>query len=234
MRWSLLAVAATFALACTTSDKDRLTTNDAGRDQAPKRDVSVVADASDAADEADDASLGADSVDSALIADGSIAYDVASPLDVLVDAPRSDITIEYDVLRIRDAGIDLARGEAGGGEAGGGEAGGPPSGGLFAATPSSIDLGTLPVGAAAAPVTVTITALSALSDLTVATTGGELTIDTASTCTTSLAASASCAVVVKYLAATTGNKSEAVVISAGGARGKTVIVAITANVVAAQ
>jgi hypothetical protein len=97
------------------------------------------------------------------------------------------------------------------------------------ATPASIELGNVIVGVPAPGQTITITSRCPISDLTVTASGWEVSIDkAASTCPTALAAGASCIVGVSFLATTPGVKSDAVVISAGGAGGMTVSVPITA------
>jgi len=100
---------------------------------------------------------------------------------------------------------------------------------LFAVSPAAIDLGTVLVGLPAPKATIMVTAGIAITDLVVTTTGADLSIDrVASTCTSTLAAGASCAVVVAFTAASSGQKTDALVISGGGAAGKVVSVPITA------
>jgi hypothetical protein len=97
-------------------------------------------------------------------------------------------------------------------------------------SPSAIDLGNIPVGLAAPPLTITITALAAISDLYVGLNGMDIFKDATSTCTSTLAAGASCTVVLNFSASTRGAKSESVSISAGGANGTFKSVPITAMV----
>ena len=99
--------------------------------------------------------------------------------------------------------------------------------GQFSVTPAAIDLGALPVGVPATPQTITVTTQGALTDLSVLTSGPEVKIDATSTCASTLAAGVTCSVVVDFVAASAGSKSDSVVISAGG---KTVAVPITAQV----
>jgi len=102
--------------------------------------------------------------------------------------------------------------------------------GEWSVTPPAIDLGDINVGVAAPKQTITVWALGALTDLAIASSGPDVSIDkAATTCTSPLAARTSCVVVVGFLAATCGSKSDAVAISAGGATGKTVTVSITAR-----
>ena len=100
--------------------------------------------------------------------------------------------------------------------------------GQFSVTPTTIDLGTIVVGALAPLQTITIATQSALADLTVERSGTDVKIDAATTCTSTLAAGVTCAVVVNFSASSAGSKSDSIVISAGG---KTVVVPITATVV---
>ena len=101
--------------------------------------------------------------------------------------------------------------------------------GVFSAYPSVIDLGNLFVGIPAPKQTITVTTPCALSDLGVTQSGPDISVDkAASTCTAALAAGASCTVVVNFIAASAGSKSDGIVISAGGAGGKVVSVPITA------
>ena len=105
----------------------------------------------------------------------------------------------------------------------------PGPGDRFSVSPPLIDLGDIMVGVAAQKQTITIATSARISDLTISASGADVSIDKpASTCTTTLAAGASCVVVVNFLATTAGSKSDAIVISAGGAGGMTVSVPITA------
>jgi hypothetical protein len=101
------------------------------------------------------------------------------------------------------------------------------SDGLFTVSPPTVDLGTVPVGMTAST-KLTVTAVAAITDLTFLVSGAELAIDKmATTCTATLGAGASCVIVVKFLAATTGKKSDTVVITSGGSA---LSVPITASV----
>jgi hypothetical protein len=103
------------------------------------------------------------------------------------------------------------------------------TGPTFLVSPAAFDLGTIAVGAVAPKQVITVTAGMDLTDLTVTASGADLSLDrVASTCTTRLVAHASCAVVVDFVAAAAGVRSDAVVISSGGASGMTVRVPITA------
>ncbi len=99
--------------------------------------------------------------------------------------------------------------------------------GQFSVAPAAIDLGFLPVGVPATPQTITVTTQGALTDLSVLASGPEVKIDATSTCAATLAAGVTCTVVVDFVAASTGSKSDSIVISAGG---KTLAVPITAAV----
>ena len=101
---------------------------------------------------------------------------------------------------------------------------------LFAVSPAALNLGSLAVGGVSPPVTITVTALVALADLNVAVVGEDLAIDDATTCTSALAAQASCSVVVKLTAHAVGASYGSVVINAGGTSGMTATVPITAQV----
>jgi hypothetical protein len=96
--------------------------------------------------------------------------------------------------------------------------------------PGSVDFGVVPPGALRQHV-VTITALIALSDLKVGTSGDDFSVNAAaSTCTTTLAAGASCGVTVDFLATTVGWKQGSVAFRAGGDYGQMTHVVFTANV----
>ena len=102
---------------------------------------------------------------------------------------------------------------------------------IFSVAPTVINLGNIPVGIAAPKQVITITAGMPFDDLVISSAGQDVSLDwVRSTCAPTLAAHASCTVVVDFLATTSGAKSEAIIISAGGATGKTVTVPITANV----
>jgi hypothetical protein len=104
-------------------------------------------------------------------------------------------------------------------------------GGVFFVTPPTFDLGTVLVGAAVPPQPITIHTSVTISDLAFAASGPDVSIDwVASTCTAVLAADASCTVVVNFVAAAAGVRSDSIVISAGGANGKVVTVLVTAIV----
>jgi hypothetical protein len=106
--------------------------------------------------------------------------------------------------------------------------------GFKVSSPSSVDFGVLAPGALAQHI-VTITALIALSDLEVYTGGEDFSIHaSASTCTATLAADASCVVTVDFRAATVGWKDGLVGFKAGGDAGQIVVVKFTANVSAAS
>jgi hypothetical protein len=93
--------------------------------------------------------------------------------------------------------------------------------GFEVSSPSAFDLGDVPSGV---PIerSVTITALIALSDLTVWTNGENVSVnESATTCTQTLAAGASCELVMEFLAPTVGWKSDRVGIRAGGDSGQT-------------
>ena len=87
-------------------------------------------------------------------------------------------------------------------------------GGVFNVAPPTIDLGNVLVGAPAVKQTIAVSALVALTDLAVAVNGADITKDATSTCTAILAAGASCNVVVNFVAAGNGARSNSVIISA--------------------
>ena len=99
-------------------------------------------------------------------------------------------------------------------------------GGVFNVSPATIDLGSVLVGAPATKQTITVSALVALSDLAVAVNGADITKDATSTCTAAVAVGTPCTVVVSFVAASNGARSNSVVISA---KGVTKTVPITAN-----
>ena len=102
--------------------------------------------------------------------------------------------------------------------------------GFEISSPSTIDLGELAPGVTVKQ-SITVTALIALSDLTVRTSGEDITIDAAATtCTAVLAQGASCVVTVAFNAATVGWKRDMVGIKAGGDMGQSAGTALTANV----
>ena len=96
-----------------------------------------------------------------------------------------------------------------------GSTGGPAS---FTISPPAIDLGDVPMGTVAPPQTITLTTSSTVTGLTVASTGADIAIDKSATnCGATLAAGASCVVVVNFTALSFGNKnSDAIVINVGG------------------
>jgi hypothetical protein len=97
--------------------------------------------------------------------------------------------------------------------------------------PPSIDLGPIPVGLLAPRQYITIVASVSISDLMFTASGVDVTIDmAATTCTASLSAGTSCVVAVNFQATTAGPKRDSVVITAGGANGRTITVPITAVV----
>jgi hypothetical protein len=99
---------------------------------------------------------------------------------------------------------------------------------LFRVSPPTIDLGNVAVGALVKQ-TIAVTAKAAIADLVVTTSGADVTIDkVASTCANVLAAGASCMLVVNFVAATAGVKSDSIIVSGGGAAGKVVAVPVTA------
>ena len=100
--------------------------------------------------------------------------------------------------------------------------------GSFVLTPQAIDLGTLVVGQTI-QASVTVTATSALTGLSASLTGADLRLDATSTCTSTLAAGASCSVVFNFSSAVAGSSTgDAVVVSQGGV---TRVVPVTAMVV---
>jgi len=102
--------------------------------------------------------------------------------------------------------------------------------GFEVTSPSSLDLGDLAPGVSVKH-SITVTALIALSDLTVRTSGEDLSVDaSATTCTATLAQGASCVVTVEFLASTVGWKRDYVGINAGGDSGQIVSIQLTANV----
>ena len=103
---------------------------------------------------------------------------------------------------------------------------------LLSVSPAIVDLGPIPVGFAVPPTKITLDTGTGLTDLTLAASGPDVSIDQVNTtCTTVLAPGASCVVIVNFLATAVGNKSDGVVIASGGPAGKVVTVSITANVV---
>ncbi|HEX7498782.1 MAG TPA: choice-of-anchor D domain-containing protein, partial [Polyangia bacterium] len=102
-------------------------------------------------------------------------------------------------------------------------------GGVFNVSRATIDLGNVLVGAPATKQTVTVTALVALSDLAVNLNGADVTKDATSTCQATLAAGASCDVVVNFAAVSNGSRSNGVVISAKGVTTTVPITAIGQN-----
>jgi hypothetical protein len=101
------------------------------------------------------------------------------------------------------------------------------AGGSFSVSPASIDLGEIQRGVPVPKQTITVFTSGAISGLTIGMTGEDVSIDrSATTCSATLAAGASCIVVVNFTAVTTGSKSDGIIISTGG---KIVTVPITAN-----
>lgn len=99
--------------------------------------------------------------------------------------------------------------------------------GNFTLDKSVIDLGNVAVGQTV-PAVVTVTAVSALTGLSTGVQGADLKVDPTSTCTTSLAAGATCTVVVNFTSSTPGAAAgDYVVVSQGGV---TKQVSVTANV----
>jgi len=99
----------------------------------------------------------------------------------------------------------------------------------LALSPTQISLGDVPVGATL-QFSVTVTAQSALTGLTVGLQGADLKLDATSSCTAALAAGASCTIVVNFSSAVPGSPtSDAVVVSQGGV---TRSVPVAANVLA--
>jgi hypothetical protein len=100
--------------------------------------------------------------------------------------------------------------------------------GSFVLSPQAIDLGTLAVGQTI-QASVTVTATSALTGLSASVSGAELRLDATSTCTSVLAAGASCSVVFNFSSAVAGSSTgDAVVVTQGGV---TKVVPVTAMVV---
>ena len=95
----------------------------------------------------------------------------------------------------------------------------------FTVSPASIDLGNLAPGVWSPKQTITVTAESDLSDLTVILSGG-LTL-AAGSCAKGLAAGASCMVVITFRSVTIGAKSESVTIVGSG---QSTVVPVTAKV----
>jgi hypothetical protein len=104
------------------------------------------------------------------------------------------------------------------------------TGKFFRVSPETIDLGDVVVGVAAPKQVITVTALAAISDLVMTVSGPEVSIDKATTtCTTALAPSVSCSLVVNFLATTPGSKKDSVSIAGGGASGTVFTVPIVAR-----
>jgi hypothetical protein len=101
--------------------------------------------------------------------------------------------------------------------------------GAFAISPSAIDLGVVAVGKTVSA-SVQVTALAAISGLSIAVSGPDLTLHPTSTCTSTLAAGTSCTVVATFSATTAHVATgDSIVVSQGGV---TKAVPITANVIA--
>ncbi len=106
--------------------------------------------------------------------------------------------------------------------------------GFEVSPPAILELGDVVPGALIRH-SITVTAAIAISDLEVWTVGDEVSIDaSASTCTETLEAGASCVVTVEFLAPDVGWKSGMVGIRAGGSLGQMAAVDITANVTSAH
>jgi hypothetical protein len=103
--------------------------------------------------------------------------------------------------------------------------------GQFTVSPAAINLGTIPVGVLAPPQTITVSALSLLTDLSATLSGPDVTRDVASTCLSTLPADTTCTVVVRFMPTSAGSKRDSIIISAGGFNGTMVVVPITATVV---
>jgi hypothetical protein len=102
--------------------------------------------------------------------------------------------------------------------------------GFEMSSPSSVDFGVLAPGVLRQH-GVTVTALIALSDLEVWTGGDEVSVNpSATTCTATLAAGASCGVTVDFIATEVGWKEGSLGVRAGGDTGQFARVAFTANV----
>jgi len=89
--------------------------------------------------------------------------------------------------------------------------------GSFTVAPNAVPLGDVVVGATV-PVSVTVTATAAITGLTVGVQGTDLTLGTSATpCTGTLAAGASCTVAATFTSATAGSPTnDAIVVSQGG------------------
>ncbi len=106
--------------------------------------------------------------------------------------------------------------------------------GFEVSPPAHLDLGDVAPNVAV-PHTFTITATTAISDLELWTVGDELSIDeSVTTCTSSLAAGASCTVGVQFMASTLGWKEGMIGVRAGGSSGEMSAVTFTANVTSAS
>jgi hypothetical protein len=103
---------------------------------------------------------------------------------------------------------------------------------LFTASPSAFDLGPTPLGLPVPPLEVTVWGLAGITDLTVAASGPDVSLDSAATtCGSVLPAGERCAVVARFQASSVGKKTDAIVIAGGGMAGKVARITITANVV---
>lgn len=101
------------------------------------------------------------------------------------------------------------------------------TGDAYRVSPSSIDLGNIPVGTLAPKQNITVTAIAPLTDMVITSSGAEVSIDkVATTCTAALPAGQSCLIVVNFLATTAGQKKDSIQITAAGVPWT---VSITAN-----
>ena len=101
---------------------------------------------------------------------------------------------------------------------------------VFLVSPASIDLGDVTVGVSAPKLIITVTTAIPLIDMGWRADGPDVTIDkAASTCTSVLAAGASCVLVIDFLATTSGAKDDSVTVAAGGQWSPTFRIPITAN-----
>jgi hypothetical protein len=175
--------------------------------------------------------------DTSVLPDTSVSLSLDT--GALADAPAAGQTdasaaIDVGIGRQPDSGtsVDQSTGrqpETGGGPEGGtglGEAG---QAGRFAVVPGAIDLGTVVVGSAVPKPTITVTAVSGFVDLTVRASGADVSIDANTSCYATLSPGATCIVVVNFVAASAGAKSDSIVISTEGAGGQVVSVPITAT-----
>jgi hypothetical protein len=85
-----------------------------------------------------------------------------------------------------------------------------PSGG-FQVSPIAIDLGNLEMGASAPSPTISVTALEAITDLSVVATGEDVSIEPISSCTSVLRAGAKCVVIVKFVPRSPGRLMDGII-----------------------